>query len=93
MGSPVILNIENDDKFCFLCSILAHLHPFTDFERGHPTRLSSYTKFFDEINHQVFDFTNGCKCSDILEFEKQNNLFKRYLNFVYIKLRVNRNIN
>ena len=25
--SSAILNIENNDKYCFLCSILAYLHP------------------------------------------------------------------
>ena len=27
LRSSAILNIENDDKYCFLWSILAHLHP------------------------------------------------------------------
>ena len=26
LRSNAILNIENDDKYCFLCSILAYLH-------------------------------------------------------------------
>ena len=27
LSSFAILNIENDDKYCFLWSLIAHLHP------------------------------------------------------------------
>ena len=57
-----ILNIENNDKYCFLWSILASLHPCNN---NHPNRVSNYRQCFNELNIQDFDFTNGFKCSDI----------------------------
>ena len=35
LRSSAILNIQNDDKYCFIWSILAHLH---HREKSHPTR-------------------------------------------------------
>ena len=66
-----ILNIENDDKYCFLGSILAKLHPGN---KNHPNRVSKYRYSFNELNIWNFDFTNGIKCSDIQKFEKVNSL-------------------
>ena len=37
-GSSAILNSDNDDKYCFIWSILAHLHPIEDSKNGQPTR-------------------------------------------------------
>ena len=37
--SSAILNIQNNDKYCFLWSILASLHPC---ENSHPTRAKNY---------------------------------------------------
>ena len=65
------LNIENNDKFCFLWSILASLHPC---ENDHPNRVSNYNQYFNELNIDASDFTNGFKCSDMHRFEKLNNL-------------------
>ena len=50
---------------------MAHLHPC---ENSHPTRVKTYKQFFNELNIQDFDFTNGFKCSDMHRFEKLNNL-------------------
>ena len=60
LRSSAILNIENNDKYCFIWSILANLHPC---ENSHPTRVKIYRQYFDELNIQDFDFTNGFKCS------------------------------
>ena len=57
---------------CFLWSILASLHPC---KNNHPTRVSNYKQNFNELNIQVFDFTNGFNCSDAHEFNELNNLF------------------
>ena len=65
--SSVILNIGNNDKNCFLCSIFAYLHPCNI---NHPNRVSKYRQNFDELNIEGFDFTNGFKCNDVLKFEK-----------------------
>ena len=71
MRSNVILNVENDDKYRFLWSILAYLHPC---KNNHPNRVSNYRQYFHELNIDGFDFTNGFKCSDVYKLEKLYNL-------------------
>ena len=71
LRSNAILNIENNDKYRFLWSILASLHPSNN---NHPNRVSSFRQYFNELNLEGFDFTNGFKCSDVHKFEKLNNL-------------------
>ena len=71
LRSNAILNIENNDKYCFLWSILAYLHPCNN---SHPNRVSNYRQYFNELNIQGFDFTNGFKCSDVHKFNEVNNL-------------------
>ena len=71
LRSNAILNNENNDKYCFLWSILAYLHPCNN---NHPNRVSNYRQYFDELNIQDFDFTNGFKCSDVHRFNELNNL-------------------
>ena len=71
LRSNAILNIENNDKYCFLWSILAWLHPCNN---NHPNRVSNYKQYFNELNIQDFDFTNGFKCRDVHKFNELNNL-------------------
>ena len=71
LRSSAILNIKNDDKHCFLWSVLAKLYPC---ENSHPNRVTNYEPYFNELNIEGFDFTNGFKCSDMYRFEKLNNL-------------------
>ena len=71
LRSSAILNIQNNDKYCFVWSILASLHPC---ESTHPSRVSNYLQYFDELNSQNFDFTNGFKYSDVHKFNELNNL-------------------
>ena len=71
LRSNAILNIENDDKYCFLWSILAYLHPC---KNNHPNRVSNYKQYFNELNIQGFDFSRGFKCSDVHKFNESNNL-------------------
>ena len=71
LRSSAIVNNKNDDKYCFLWSILAKLHPC---ENDHPNRVSNYEPYLHELNIEGFDFTNGFKCSDMYRFEKLNNL-------------------
>ena len=42
LRSPAILIFENDDEYCFIWSVLAHLHPIADSRNGHPTRVSKF---------------------------------------------------
>ena len=74
LRSSTISNIQDDDKFCFIRSIQAHLHPIAISQNGHPTRASIYRHYFDELNVQGFDFSIGFKCSDVNRFEKLNSL-------------------
>ena len=71
LRSNAILIIENNDKYCFLWSILTYLHPCNN---NHPNRVSKYKQYFNELNIQGFDFTNGFKCSDVHKFNELNNL-------------------
>ena len=71
LRSSAILNIQIIDKYCFIWSILASLHPS---ENDHPNRVSNYNRCFNELNIDAFDFKNGYKCSDMQTFEKLNNL-------------------
>ena len=71
LRSSAILNIQNNDKYCFIWSILASLHPC---ENTHPSRINNYLQYFNELNFQSFDFTNGFKCSDVHKFNELNNL-------------------
>ena len=71
LGSNAILNIQNNDKYCFIWSILASLHPC---ETGHPNTVSNYNQNFNELNIEGFDFANGLKCCDLHRFENLNNL-------------------
>ena len=70
LRSNAILNIQNNDKYCFIWSILASLHPC---EKTHPSRVNKYIHYFNELNFQSFDFTNGFKSSDVHRFIELNN--------------------
>ena len=71
LRSSAILIVRNSDKYCFIWSILASLHPC---ESDYPNRVSNYKQYFNELDINGFDFTNGFKCSDMHRFEKLNNL-------------------
>ena len=64
-----ILNIQNNDTYCFLWSILANIHPVNE----NPHRVSKYTPYQNELNITDKDFTNGVRITDIDKFENLNN--------------------
>ena len=71
LRSSAILNIKNDDKYCFIWSIFASLYPC----ENNSIIVSSYIKcFFNKLNIEGFDFSNVFKCGDKYRFEKLNNL-------------------
>ena len=70
LRSIPLTNIKNNDNYCFLWSILVSLHPC---ENDHPSRISNYIQYFNELNIDGFDFENGFNCSDVYKFEKLNN--------------------
>ena len=69
--SNALLNVENNDKHCFIWSILAHLHPSNI---NHLKRVSNCKQYFNELNIQGFDFIIGFKCSDVHKFNELNKL-------------------
>ena len=79
LRSSAILNIENNLKYCFLWSISDSLHPCNNI---HSNRVSNYKQYFNEININGFDFTNGFKCSDV---QKSENLNDSSINIFELK--------
>ena len=71
LRSNAILNIENNDKHCFICSMLATLHPCN---KKQPNIVSNYKQYFNELNIQGLDFTNGLNCNDVHHPNELNNL-------------------
>ena len=47
------------------------MHPCNN---NHPNRVSNCEQNFNELNSQVFDFSNGIKCIDVHKFNELNNL-------------------
>ena len=70
LRSNAIFKIENIGKYCFLWSRLAFLHPSNN---NHPNRVSNFKQYFNELNIERFDFTNGFRCSDVHKFIESNN--------------------
>ena len=71
LRSNAILIFQNNDKYCFIWSISASLHPC---ENSNPSRVNNYVQYFNKLNFQNFDFTNGFKCSDVHRFKELINL-------------------
>ena len=66
--SNSILNIQNIDRYCFLWSILANIHPVDKS----PQRVSKFEPYRDELNITNIEFTTGMRIVDIPRFEKLN---------------------
>ena len=71
LRTSAILNVQNNDKYCFIWSILASLHPC---QNNYPNRVNNYSQYFNDLNFQGFDFINGFKCSDVHRLNELNNL-------------------
>ena len=71
LRSNALINIQNNDEYCFIWSILASLRPC---ENTHPSGVNNYLQYFSELNFQIFDFTKGFECSDVHRFKQLNNL-------------------
>ena len=67
-NSQSIINIKNNDQFCFLWRILAYLFPVED----NKNITSSYSKHFDKFNLEGLEFP--MKVTDIPKFENSNRL-------------------
>ena len=64
------LNIQNNDKKCFLLSILASLHPVQ--WRNNTHRVSKYQGYERELNMSGIQYPEDIK--DISKFEQQDNI-------------------
>ena len=62
-NSQSIINIKNNDQYCFLWCFLAYLYPVED----NKNITSSYSKHFDKFNLEGLDFP--MKVTDIPKFE------------------------
>ena len=67
-NSQSIINIKNNDQYCFLWCILAYLNPVED----NKNITSSYSKHFNKLNRKGLDFP--MKVTDIPKFENLNRL-------------------
>ena len=63
-----IINIKNDDHYCFLWCMLAYLYPVGE----HKNRTSNYSMHFNKLNLKGLEFP--MKVKDIPKFENLNNL-------------------
>ena len=80
--SKAILNIESFDRYCFIRSILAYLHPC---ESSHPSRVRINIQYFNEKNIDGIVISIGFKCSDKHRFEKLNNLSKNIIELNFLQ--------
>ena len=88
-NSQSIINIKNNDQFCFLWCILAYLFPV----ENNKNITSSYSKHFDKFNLEGLEFP--MKVKDIPKFENLNiglciNIFK-LTGTVLTPIHVNKN--
>ena len=86
LRSNANLNVENNDEYCFLWSILASLHPCNT---NQPNRVSNYKQHFNELNINVFDFSYGFKCTDVHKFNELNNLSVNVFEIVFYQDQTN----
>ena len=64
-----IVNVKNNDEYCFLWSIVAALHPAEE----NPDRISNYRKYVHELNRSSLTFPVHPK-HDLRGFEDDNDL-------------------
>ena len=63
-----IINVKNNDDFCFVWSVLAALYP----PKFHAERIEQYRKHFNELNISGINFP--MQIGDIHKFERKNDL-------------------
>ena len=85
LGNSAILNIKNDDKGCFLWSLLASLQPCNS---SHPKRVSNYRQHSIEKNIKVFDVSKRLECCDMHRFEKLNNLSINLFELIFVNIKI-----
>ncbi|KAK5650776.1 hypothetical protein RI129_001805 [Pyrocoelia pectoralis] len=63
-----VVNVQNDDEYCFLWAVVSALHPIHD----HSDRVWNYPHFSEVLKYDSINFP--IKLDDIKKFEKLNNL-------------------
>lgn len=76
-----VINIKNNDEYCFLWSIVSALHPTNN---THPDRVTSYPHFSQILKYENINFPFNLK--DLSKFEIMNNLSINI--FIYSKSEV-----
>ena len=79
MRCLTLLNVENNNKYCFSWSTLAYRHFCEDSQHK---RVSTYMKYLKDLKNKGFDFSPGFQISDNHRFEKFNKLS---LNVIELK--------
>ena len=82
LKANAILNIDKNDNYCFLWSILASLHLCNI---NHPNRVSNYKQYFNELNIIGFDFTNGFLCSDAHQFNEIKYIIHKHFEIFFFQ--------
>ena len=67
------MNIKNIDKYCFIWSTLASVHPC---DADHPNRVSKT---------EGFDFSNGFRCSEVQKLDKPNKLSINIFELIFYR--------
>jgi len=66
INKRAVLNIKNDDEYCFLYCIAAHIH----YVKKHPDYSNQYLQYFKELNYRGLTFP--LKVCDVAKFEAMN---------------------
>ena len=67
-NSQSIINIKNEDNYCFIWCILAHIYPVEKDKN----RVSNYSPYVHSLDISNLSFP--MKVTDIPKFERKNNL-------------------
>ena len=70
LDKKALLNIQNNDNFCFKWSVLAHLYPVP--RKDQPHRVSHYSQYESSLDWSMMSFPTPL--NDIKQFEKKNNI-------------------
>ena len=71
-NKKAIINIKNEDKLCFLYSVLCGYYKI--YQEKDPQRVSKYTRVINERKFKYNDTDMPMKIDKIIHFEKRNNL-------------------
>ena len=71
LRSNALIKIKNNNKYCFIWSVLFSLHPC---ENDHPNRVSNCIHNFNELFFQTSDSTKSFICKDVHKFNELSNI-------------------